>query len=288
MMETVQIYTGADPISAIEKSGRWIAKSGIMPLPKEESGQAVAIVMAQTGMNLLEVAATYHIMTDGRWSMKSNAALARFRQKGGKHKWIKTGEDLKEAIIELTYDGQTITSRFSMEDAKRMEANFKPGSNWTKTPANMLRARAITNGIAMIAPEIYSDDFTDVQEPAPEMNLAKATPPVEKVLTPDFKPSQVHVEPAKEVKAEVVIEQSAEVKPQRPVPAGELPVETVQKLMDAIGGEQEGAALAYMIGLKWLQDGQHLGNLTKSRADMILNGTERFKKAVADAAAKAK
>lgn len=291
--EAVQIYRNEDPITAIEKSGRWIAKSGIMPLPREESGQAVAIVMAQTGMNLLEVAATYHIMNDGRWSMKSNAALARFRQKGGKHKWIKTGDDLKEAVIELTYDGQTIVSRFTMEDAKRMDANFKPGSNWTKTPGNMLRARAITNGIAMVAPEIYSDDFTDVESPAPEMNLA-ATP--EKTATPNFKPTVVSTPPAEPVKepdgnaepaeAEVVVEQP---KPARKVPAGELPVKKVQELMEVIGDDLAEAALNYMtnkISPAWLQPGQSLSHLSESRANMILKGAERFKKAVRDSAGK--
>ncbi len=168
-----------DPLSAIDKMGNWIARSGMFGCNKVEQGMVIATVCMTERISLTTFQRTYDVLHDGKIRKKALAALAEVRMRAGKHGWLADGSDGKSASIRLTFDGQTIISTFTMDDAKRMGASFKDGSAWVKTPGNMLRVRAISNGLAMITPEIYAgetgEDLPAYQEPAP-LNLA-ATPP---------------------------------------------------------------------------------------------------------------
>jgi hypothetical protein len=49
---------------------------------------------------------------------------------------------------------------------------IRPRSAWEKQPANMLRARVISNAVAMLAPEIYAGDAgEDESQPAPAKEI---------------------------------------------------------------------------------------------------------------------
>jgi hypothetical protein len=163
----IELYSRIqNPLDAIQQVGQFFAKSGMFGCDRIEQGAVLAMECLATNKPPSVIARTYHIM-DGKLSKKALAALAEFRAAGGKHKWIKDGSDGKEAAVELTMDGNTITSRFSIEDAQRMGASFKPGSGWVKAPSNMLRARCISNGVAMLAPEIFAGDVADESESQP-------------------------------------------------------------------------------------------------------------------------
>lgn len=273
----IEIYNRmADPLSAIEKLGNWFAKSGMFGCDKTEQGQVLAMECLATNKPPSVIARTYHIM-DGKLSKKALAALAEFNGIGGKHRWIKTGDDGKEAELELTLDGNTITSRFTIDDAKRMGL-VRDRGNWIKSPGNMLRARCASNGVAMLAPGIFAGD---VEDDAP------AAAPAAPLLPP--KPAVVTSAPA-EVAAPVVDVQvvedqipgaemppvaAAEVKPVTftavASDSGGITAETVEALTAHVGKENLEALWNWCVKQTWLTSEQMIHALRADRAQKILS-----------------
>ena len=144
----IQLYTKLnDPISAIEKLGLMFAKSGMFGCERTEQGQVLAMICLAEMKSPTAIVRDYHII-DGKLAKKSLAALADFRGAGGKHKWIQTGDEAandadKEAIGEFEFQGNKLTVKFSMADAKKAML-IRPRSAWEKQPANMLRARTMS------------------------------------------------------------------------------------------------------------------------------------------------
>lgn len=171
----------ADPLPFITEMGKvfWHAKA--CGCQTEAEGKLLALACMSERMNPFEINKTYHLM-DGKLSMRADAMLAKFRQLGGKFRWIKDGEDAQSASLELTYDGNTITCTYSIEQAKQAGL-VKDKGNWAKDPASMLRARVISRGIRMIAPEVIAgtytpeeiSDFTD-SDNAPVENTSTPKP----------------------------------------------------------------------------------------------------------------
>lgn len=166
MNTEIELYSKMpDPLAAIERLGTIIARS--CGYGKIEDGQCVILLSMAERKSPMAIIRTYDFV-EGKPRKKALASLAEFRSIGGKHKWLKDGTDGKEAAIELSHDGQTITSRFTLEDAQR-QGLVKPRSAWEKTPANMLRSRAISNGVAMLCPEIFAGDDSETETERPAL-----------------------------------------------------------------------------------------------------------------------
>lgn len=214
----IQLYTKLnDPISAIEKLGLMFAKSGMFGCERTEQGQVLAMICLAEMKSPTAIVRDYHII-DGKLSKKSLAALADFRVAGGKHKWIKTGDEAakdedKEAIGEFEFQGNKLTVKFSMSDAKKAML-VRPKSAWDKQPANMLRARVVSNAVAMLAPEIYAGDAgeNEPQPAAKEINL-KVNPTEARPYGSDVVelPKQVSAVTLKSIKTGEVITGTATV-----------------------------------------------------------------------------
>lgn len=294
-----KIEESSDPITAIDRMGDWIGRSGMLPLSKVEAGKVIALVCVTEGISPIEFMRTYDVMSDGRIRKKSLAALASLRKKGGKHKWIKSGDDGKEAVIELTYEGQTITSRYTIDDAKK--ANLvKDGGNWVKTPANMLRARAVSNGVGMIAPEIFAGEDDGAEDgPNVVLNMKSANPePVaetvkDKPAPKKPEPRKEHVidiqaEPVQEAKPVEIVQQPPVKQEPSPVPVQteqpaqstssgpKLSNEMVAKIEEAITPEHSEKALKWMFRNGWLKTGMSLYDLPEARAQRILKQRDSF------------
>lgn len=210
----IQLYSKLnDPLSAITQLGNMFAKSGMFGCDRAEQGQVLAMICLAEMKSPTAIVRDYHII-EGKLSKKALAALADFRNAGGRHKWIKTGDegkdDEREAVGEFEFQGNKLTVKFSMADAKKALL-IRPRSAWDKQPANMLRARVISNAVAMLAPEIYAgDESSDEPEtkPAKEINLGVKTR--DEVLKEEGVPTASKVkqpEPA----IDVVIEKSGNV-----------------------------------------------------------------------------
>ena len=191
MNQEIAIYNRIqDPIAAVQSLGKSFAV--MFGFQNEAQGQFLALASMAENKTPFEILRTYHNI-NGQLSKKALVIAAEFRKAGGKYKWIHTGKDRKKAEAEFTFEGQTLVETFTIEEAKQ-RGLLKPNSNWIKTPANMLRARVITNGVGMLAPEIIagvSDSPEDLSDPA---NAATGASPL----------PEREVKPAKVDKVETV------------------------------------------------------------------------------------
>lgn len=281
-------------LDAIDRMAEWFTKSGLFGCDRPAQGAILALTCMSEGITPLEFSRTYDIV-EGKIRKKAMAAFAEFRRRGGNVKWTKTGDDGIEAAAEFTYEGQTVSLRYSFEQAQKAGL-VKPRGGWEKNPANMLRARLISNALGMLAPEIYAGDIEDGDSgdrPAPSIALG-ATPTPAKVVTTvptrEMKPAKVteqKLEPAVAAPVEVVAE-AATVSPavvhQEPGPtpmpsptADEVLPEAIQiKLVEVIGAERMPQAAAYCIAVGWLAPGQDMECLKLARANQILAKADRF------------
>lgn len=148
----------SDPMAYVVQMGSAIAKSGMFGCNNDQQGQVLAMACICKGIDPIDFANTYHII-GGKLSMRADAMLAKFRSKGGKHKWLRDGEDGQIATLQLSIEGEEVTSSFAIEEAVRAEL-VKAGGNWVKNPGSMLRARAISKGVRMLRPEIIAGCYS--------------------------------------------------------------------------------------------------------------------------------
>ena len=235
----------------------------------------------------VEITRDYHIV-DGKLSKKALAALADFRRKGGKHKWIKTGgetpinEDAREAIGEFSFEGNSITQKFSIADAKKAGL-IKPRSAWEKSPANMLRARVISNAVAMLAPEIYAGDYDTepTAESAPnEIVMPKTTVTVTAPV--ESKPAESSPSPIIEVPAQTIAESiPAEINTE----GYTISEQQAEEIAVKIGAENIVRAVAWLVRHGKITDAQAKSGepfrfIPVATANKILTETDRFVKAI--------
>jgi hypothetical protein len=184
----IELYSKLnDPLAAVKQLGEVIARSQFAGCDRVEQGQFLALVCLSENKTPTEILRTFDIV-EGKLRKKALAALAEFNAMGGKHKWISTGEGVfadeneRFAEIELTLGDAVLRTRFSIADAIRGGAKLKSQKGfdtvWAKNPANMLRARCISNGVAMLAPSIFAGDVEDyTSEVAPREIKMESVPP---------------------------------------------------------------------------------------------------------------
>ena len=282
----IQLYNQiTDPVKAIDQLGTMFAKSGMFGCDNENAGKMLAMICLAERQSPTYINRNFDIV-GGKLRKKSMAAFAEFRQAGGKVRWIKTGEDGKEASAEFTYEGQTVTLSFTIEQARQGGANFKDGSNWVKTPGNMLRARVISNALGMLCPEIFAGDDVgnDIPQPAPEMKLAGPAPAVTAPAAPAA-PAAPTVAPSNVIEIKADVQPAAPPEPPAPgqtPPPADLTAEqqaTVAALETAIG-DAGPAAMKWFLAQGWLQPGEGLECLKEIRVKQILTKTPAFLRAV--------
>jgi hypothetical protein len=193
----------SDPLAFIERTGEIMAKSGFAGVEKVEQGMLLAWMSLCEKKSPTDILKQYHIVK-GKLSMKSEAMLAEFNNRGGKHYWVKT--DGKEAILRLTY-GQfkDYDVSYTLEDAIKGELCGKDGarlpnqredSNWQKRSDVMLRARVTSKGIRMVCPAINAgistpeeiDDYRTVVTVQPERKSLLGASPAPTTPAPAIEP----------------------------------------------------------------------------------------------------
>lgn len=299
MSTEVQLYSQfTDPLAACERLGNALAKSGLFGCDRAEQGQALMLICMSERKSPTEILRNYDIV-EGKLRKKALAILAEFRQRGGKHKWLADGSDGQAAEVELIFEGQTIRSRFTMEDARRAQSSFKPGSSWVKTPGNMLRARAASNGVAMLCPEVVAgseDESESSPAPAAPLNLASAPAPAAKPVEPspapviDIPATVSRTEPQQDTPAlaaaglapEPVPVVPVAPEPLKPAPSasGLATKEQIAKLQELIGEDNYTLALDWLIKEKWLQPGDSMLRLPATRAERILKQSASWLRAI--------
>jgi len=286
-MNEIELYKKISPQTALQSiaaMGAWFSASGMFGATNPSQGNIIALTCVTEHMTPIEFARTYDIV-DNKLRKKTSSIHGEFLNKGGKLKWLKDGEDGKAASIELTWQDQTIVYTFTIEAAQR-QGLVREGSNWKKSVGNMLRARAISNGVAMLMPQVVSGwDETD------------ATPAPTAKLLPDPEPVKVVAEPASEaapvIEAEVVQAPqpepvAAKSEPTEPVrltglivdTAGNITEDTAQTIVKIFGASIT-VCMDWLKARRWITD--DIMQLKPARAEQIMKNPAGFLSAVTGA-----
>jgi len=184
-----------DPMLAIKTLGMSIFKSGIFGLDKPEQGEILAMQCLVEKKSPLELARTYHFI-QGQLAIRSDALLAKYQMSGGKVEWITRTDKLVEAKFER--NGQSANIVASIEEyianGTALGKDGKPKDNWKKWPRRMLTARAISEGVRLIAPECCFGTYTvEELETGKPINVTSAPKTLDDLVPEEMRPAALRV-----------------------------------------------------------------------------------------------
>jgi len=186
----------SDPMQAIKTLGPSIFKSGIFGLDKPEQGEILAMQCMVEKKSPLELARTYHFI-QGQLAIRSDALLAKFHQAGGTVEW---GERTDERVTATFRKGAS--SAVIVADMKEYVGNGtalgkdgKPKDNWKKWPRRMLTARAVSEGVRLIAPECCFGTYVVEELDANPIRQASkpASPTLDQIINIEYRDAAVAV-----------------------------------------------------------------------------------------------
>jgi len=304
----IELYSKMqNPIDAIDKMGEFFARSGLFGCDNVCAGKVLATICMSERKSPVDLLRTYDIV-EGKLRKKAMAAFAEFRAKGGKVKWLKTGDDGIEASAVFSFEGQEVPLTFTIAQAQKAGL-VKAKSGWEKSPGNMLRARLISNALGMLCPELFAgEDYSEEPDrPAPAINMAAI--PVEVISERQSAQPITATDNAGTAAAgaQIVVEagptQSAPPVPQSAPtsggasaataapsfpagPAYETPKNATKlapqmvEQVKAVIGDHMTSAFKWMVANGYLTQDQGLDCLTESRAKRILKNAESFIRAL--------
>lgn len=184
------------PYSDIRVMAADVYKAKMFNLQTPEAAMSLMLLAQAEGIHPMNALRQFHILHDGRPSMRADTMLAKYRMKGGKVEWLTQADDRVAQRGRWTFEGQVIEIGFTMAEAIQAgytSATPKPGSGWHRDPAAMLRARTISRACRMLAPEIVVGLYTpEEMEDIPLDNGGpRAKNPNIKKLGPEYADSAV-------------------------------------------------------------------------------------------------
>ena len=146
--------------SQIERMAQAVAKSGMFAVKTPEGALTLMLIAQAEGCSPAQAMMDYDLI-QGKPALKSAAMLARFQRAGGKVRWITSTDDVAEA--EFTHPaGGSLTVKW---DAARIaKAGLADRDMHKKFPAQMKRARCISEGIRAVAPQCIPVGLYAVEE----------------------------------------------------------------------------------------------------------------------------
>lgn len=152
-----------DPLAAVEQLGNAIAQSAMFGCSNPSQGKVLAMACLAEKKSPVEIARKYHII-EGNLSKKSDAMLAEFRERGGKHRLVFRTSD--HAEIELSIDGETQSFSLNWTEAQQEPFVFTKKrtikKNWAtpRSRMQMLWARVVSDGVRVMCPEVVAGTYT--------------------------------------------------------------------------------------------------------------------------------
>lgn len=177
------------PIAEVRQVAETIAKCGLFVElnGKPEAAFALMMLCQAEGLHPIEAVRQYHIIK-GKPAMKADAMLAKFQARGGRVKWLETSDKACEAVFTATAMDGAVTVRWTIEDAIRAELTG-PNSMYKKYPRQMLRSRAISEGVRLADPAVVVGLYTPE-----EVDDFESRPPVIEV-TPEIRAAVANSRP---------------------------------------------------------------------------------------------
>lgn len=215
----------ADPVAAIEKMGEWFYRSGLFGnLTSPAGGCVIAMACMAENRTPFEISKRYHVI-DNKLAMKSEAMLAEFNARGGKHRIIQRDGDC--AAIELTpHGGSPVEFRFTWEDAQQERYIYgKDGKtlkdNWStaRRRMQMMWARVVSDAVRAVDPGVVVGTYT------PEEIMDMADEPAPQRTKEQVEARREELQAIANAPAEDVVDVESEPAPQ---PAEEAPAAEVE------------------------------------------------------------
>lgn len=167
------------PYAEVERMAQAVAKSGLFGVKTADQALALMLVAQAEGRHPALAARDYDII-QGRPSKKSEAMLRDFLQSGGMVEW----HDMNDTIADATFSHPAGGKVRITWDMKRAQAAGLGGKDmWKKYPRQMLRARAVSEGIRTVCPMATSGFYVpeEVQDFTPEKNITPTSGAVDRV-----------------------------------------------------------------------------------------------------------
>lgn len=152
-----------------------------------DSIAAVILTGIELGMGPMESMRGIHIVK-GRPTMSSELMLARARKAGVRTRWLETTDHVARLAVTLPGESDAQVMSFSMEDAARAGISTEM---WKKYPANMLRARCVSNALRAFCPEmlgsgVFESDSGEITDGVPsEVVITHSAPQLVASAEPD-------------------------------------------------------------------------------------------------------
>jgi hypothetical protein len=222
-------------VADIEKLGELFERSGMFGCSQQGQGVVLAMTCMMERMSPIRVNQTYHII-DGRLSMKADAMLAKFNERGGRHKILEVSASRAAAVF--TKDDNVFEAEYTMAEAEAAGICYgrdnKLKANWQKFPKDMLWARLVSGTIRKLDPGVnmgtYAPEEIQDMDDVPTAKKYVPPEPAKAVKVESVKP--IKQEPAApEKKPEVIQPEIVSVDPTI-VPAGKLKGTPMTELTD--------------------------------------------------------
>lgn len=199
-----------DPMTAIDKMGEWLAKSGLFGCETVERGKVIALTCMADGITPIQFSRNYDVI-GSRICMKAEAMLAELMRRKGSYKIEARTSDC--ASIYMKYGEVEYTSTVKWDQIKdepytktRDPKVYKPVYASERGRMQMLWARAVSDGIHVTCPQINTGgltpeeamDFVEDATPATtvDIKMAKAKPVTATATTVTAPPKQTQPAPA--------------------------------------------------------------------------------------------
>lgn len=253
MNQVVTIYdrlAEQDALKAVEVMGQAMARSGMFGITKVEQGVVLALTSLMERKSVTELARKFHII-EGKLTMRADAMQAEFQERGGRILWKQTDEKVCEAVFShAEYCPDGVTVKLTLDELKTSGVAIGKGgklkANYQKHPRQMLRARAISEGVRMVDPSVIVGVYTPE-----EVSDFREQRPIRNVQDAEFE----------------------DLLPRQELPAPKSALELIPEA-------QQGVAVDYLKSIGWLAMGEELENLKPGHLREIQNRLDKFLVAV--------
>ena len=138
-------------VADLEVISQRVARSGLFGLNAEQVFTLCLLAQSE-GLHPIEAMRRFHVI-QGRPAMRADAMQAQFQANGGRVEWVvSTGEECRALFYHEQYAKKGFEVRVTYAELTKAGVATTPA--WKKFPRQMLRARAISEGVRAVDPGI--------------------------------------------------------------------------------------------------------------------------------------
>jgi hypothetical protein len=144
-------------MSDVQAMATAIVKGGLFPQFKTpEQAISLMLLCQAKGLHPMQAVERYDLV-QGRPAMKAQAMQAAFQEANGRIEWHQSDDDACDATFSHQ-SGGSLRITWTMDRASR--AGLTGKDNWRKIPAQMLRARCVSEGVRAVLPGVVLGIYT--------------------------------------------------------------------------------------------------------------------------------